>query len=72
MSEQVVNATPIGVCPYCGSVDLAQVLERRPGQSVDVCNGCGRHSVRALRARGQYPMSDPTDPESSPATSGRM
>ena len=72
MPDSVVNAAPLGVCPYCGSANLTQRTLRRPGQYVETCGDCGRYSVRATRARGQYPVSDPTDPDSSPGTSGRV
>lgn len=53
-------------CPYCREKDFVAGFERRPGQHVERCTGCGKYSVRNARNGIRYELSDPFDPDSMP------
>ncbi len=71
MSEPVYPCAE-GRCPYCGGTNLADVKTVRLTQRVQRCNiaTCARYSV--ARAGKQFPMTTPSDPDSSPTLSGRV
>lgn len=60
-----------GGCPYCFGMQFAHVSEKRPGRVVLKCEGCGKHSVRDSQTGAQYPVLDPSDPDSPPSINAR-
>jgi hypothetical protein len=70
MSEPVYPCAE-GRCPYCGGLGLGDVKTVRLTQRIQRCNisACALYSV--ARNGKQFPMTTPTDPDSSPATVGR-
>lgn len=58
-----------GDCPYCefDAFDPAQAINDRPDREVQFCTGCDKYSVYKKANGVQYPLVDPSDPESSPS-----
>lgn len=67
-----IIAQRTGRCPYClaDAFDATQTETRRPGQDLMLCTSCNQWSARMKGV--QYPLQDPTDKTSSPATNTRL
>lgn len=63
---------PKGNCPYCHGDDYDSTLdvEIHPNMTKKGCNGCKFSSVRHANG-AQYPLQDPTDPNSDPVLVSR-
>lgn len=73
--SKIVGTNRDGKCPYCLEEDFDEEkteLRNPPSHFLKKCNGCGRWSARSKKNLTHYPLQDPNDKESSPATTSRV